>query len=118
MTTLTSDIARFVSELSLNQVPGQAIDIVKTGFADCFGVMIAGAREPFVGLVDRELGSSDRAARASLIPSGEQRNAEHAALVNGVAARAGIRQLYAELSERRLHVPSFFVLGPNKQGLR
>ncbi len=86
MTSLTANLGAFVSGLTLADVPGEARDVAKTGFADCFGVMIAGAREPVVGLVDRELAAADGRALASLIPSLGRRNVADAALVNGVAA--------------------------------
>jgi 2-methylcitrate dehydratase PrpD len=86
MTSLTAELGRFVSELTLQAVPLEAQRIAKTGFTDCIGVMIAGAREPVVPLIDREMSSKDSSALASLIPSGARRNVEDAALVNGVAA--------------------------------
>src|SRR5207302_9125718 len=64
----------------------EARAVAKTGFTDCFGVMIAGAREPVVSLVDREMAGAERDALASLVPSRARRNVEDAALVNGVAA--------------------------------
>jgi 2-methylcitrate dehydratase PrpD len=48
--------------------------------------MVAGAREPVVPLVDRELAGADGRQLASLVPSGARRNAEDAALINGIAA--------------------------------
>jgi len=86
MGSLTADLGRFVSGLTLQQVPAEARAVAKTGFTDCFGVMIAGAREPVVALVDREMAGTDGAALASLVPSRARRNVEDAALVNGVAA--------------------------------
>ena len=86
MPALTADLARFVSELRLEQIPAEAQAVAKTGVTDCFGVMIAGARDPAIALMDRELSSSDADAQASLIPSLEKRNVEDAALVNGAAA--------------------------------
>jgi 2-methylcitrate dehydratase PrpD len=86
MAALTAELGRFVSGLALGDVPMEAQAVAKTGFTDCFGVMIAGAREPVVPLVDRELAGRDAGALASLIPSGERRNVEDAALVNGIAA--------------------------------
>ena len=86
MPALTADLGRFVCGLTLGDIPAAAQTVAKTGFTDCFGVMIAGAREPVVPLVDREMAGADSAALASLVPSGEQRNVEDAALVNGVAA--------------------------------
>jgi 2-methylcitrate dehydratase PrpD len=86
MASLTAELGRFVSALALSDVPLEAQAVAKTGFTDCFGVMIAGAREGVVALIDRELAGRDAPALASLIPSGERRNVEDAALVNGVAA--------------------------------
>ena len=88
MSSLTLDLGRFVADLGLGEIPAEACAIARTGIADCFGVLIAGARDPESALVDRELGSIGTAgtALASLIPSGERRTVESAALVNGVAA--------------------------------
>lgn len=87
MSSLTLDLGQFVADLSLRQIPSEGCAIARTGIADCFGVLIAGARDPEIALVDRELGSSGAgAAQASLIPSGARRSVESAALTNGVAA--------------------------------
>src|SRR3974390_336293 len=86
MASLTAELGRFVSELKLSDVPAAGQAVAKTGFTDCFGVMIAGARDPVVPLVDREMAGADGSALASLIPSRARRNVEDAALVNAVAA--------------------------------
>ena len=86
MSALTLGLGRFVAELDLRQVPAEACAIARNGIADCFGVMVAGARDPEVALVDRELGVDSGAALASLVPSGARRSIESAALVNGIAA--------------------------------
>ena len=86
MTQLTADIGRFVAYLNLDSVPERARAIARTGFADCYAVMVAGAREPVVGLVDRTLAGAPVENGASLIPGGERRRVADAALVNGVAA--------------------------------
>lgn len=86
MAHLTADLGRFVAELRLESVPEQGRAIAKTGFADCYAVMVAGVREPAVGLVDRTLARAADGDGASLIPGGERRRVEDAALVNGVAA--------------------------------
>jgi 2-methylcitrate dehydratase PrpD len=86
MGSLTLDLGRFVAELSLRQIPAEGCAIARTGVADCFGVMVAGARDREIELIDRELGSDHGTMLASLIPSGARRTTESAALVNGVAA--------------------------------
>lgn len=86
MSSLTVDLARFVANLELGQIPAQGCDIARMGIADCFGVMVAGARDPAVALIDREFSGSGGSAVASLVPSGLQRTVDTAALVNGVAA--------------------------------
>jgi 2-methylcitrate dehydratase PrpD len=86
MAHLTADLGRFVANLNLDSAPDRARAIAKTGFADCYAVMVAGAREPVVGLVDRTLAAAPTGKGASLIPGGECRRVADAALVNGVAA--------------------------------
>jgi 2-methylcitrate dehydratase PrpD len=86
MAHLTADIGRFVAQLNFDSIPEQARAIAKTGFADCYAVMVAGAREPVVGLVDRTLAGVAAKDGASLVPGGERRRVADAALVNGVAA--------------------------------
>ena len=86
MPALTAELGHFVSSLTLADIPPEAQAVAKTGITDCFGVMIAGARDPVVALLDREMAGSDGTALASLIPSGKKRNVEDAALVNGAAA--------------------------------
>jgi 2-methylcitrate dehydratase PrpD len=86
MPALTAELGRFVSNLKLENVPAEGRSVAKTGIADCFGVMVAGARDPVVGLLDRQMASSDGSELASLIPSLKKRNVEDAALINGAAA--------------------------------
>src|ERR1700736_1822025 len=86
MSSLTQDLGRFVADLTLQQIPAEGCAIARTGIADCFGVLIAGSRDPEIALVDRELGHNSGASLASLIPSGARRSPETAALVNGIAA--------------------------------
>jgi 2-methylcitrate dehydratase PrpD len=86
MSTFTAELATFVSGLRLEHVPSEGQSVAKTGITDCFGVMIAGAREPVVELLDRELAGSDGRELASLIPSKKMRDVEDAALVNAAAA--------------------------------
>ena len=86
MASLTSELASFVTGLTLDAVPDEAWAMAKTGITDCIGVMVAGARDAAVSLIDRQISSADGDSKASLIPTGAKRNAEDAALVNGCAA--------------------------------
>lgn len=86
MPALTAELGQFVSGLTLKDIPAEAQAVAKTGITDCFGVMIAGARDPVVALIDREMAGSGSRTLASLIPSLNKRNVEDAALVNGAAA--------------------------------
>jgi aconitate decarboxylase len=45
---LTSDIGRFLADISSARVPPAVVPIVETGFTDCVAVMLAGWREPVV----------------------------------------------------------------------
>ena len=86
MSALTLALGCFVADLGLRQIPAEGAALARTGIADCFGVLIAGARDPEIALVDRELGHAGGAMLVSLIPSGARRTPETAALINGVAA--------------------------------
>src|SRR6185312_131721 len=86
MSSLTQDLGCFVADLSFDRIPSAGCDIARIGIADCFGVLVAGARDPAIALIDREMGEGGGAPFASLIPSGARRSVEAAALVNGVAA--------------------------------
>jgi 2-methylcitrate dehydratase PrpD len=55
---LTTDIGCFVADMSPAHLPEGAASIVKTGFTDCVGVMIAGWREPVAGVVADFVGVS------------------------------------------------------------
>lgn len=86
MTGLTQQLATFVTQLRLQDVPADAVQTAKTGFTDCFGVMVAGRREGASEIVDRAMANTGRSEQASIIPTRERRNVEDAALVNGVSA--------------------------------
>jgi 2-methylcitrate dehydratase PrpD len=86
MVGLTQQLGSFVTGLKLQDVPADALHTAKTGFIDCFAVMIAGYREGVSDIIDRELASADHRELASVVPTGAKRNVEDAALINGVSA--------------------------------
>lgn len=86
MSGLTKELGLFVRELRMNDLPEQALHVAQTGFADCFGVMVAGSLDEAPRLVDRLLTSADGSETATVLPNGGRRNVADAALVNGVAA--------------------------------
>ncbi len=86
MIGLTQQLGAFIHSIRRGDVPDDALHTAKVGFADCFAVMIAGQEDETSSIVDRLMASADGPEKASVIPSGATRNAEDAALINGVAA--------------------------------
>ena len=86
MVGLTQQLGSFVTNLRLQDIPADALLTAKTGFTDCFAVMIAGQQDGVSDLVDRVMASADHSEQASVIPTGAKRNVEDAALINGVSA--------------------------------
>lgn len=86
MLDLTRQTANFVANLKPAGLPSRCREPARIGFADCTGVMIAGAAEDPVRIVSAMLASSTQNDGAPEIPSGRNLAAPEAALVNGVAA--------------------------------
>jgi 2-methylcitrate dehydratase PrpD len=83
---LTLGLGRFVAGLRYEDIPKDAIPFIHTGFTDCVGVMIAGAREPAPQLLKAMLAP---AGGESTLLFGESRaSAPEAAWINGTAAHA------------------------------
>ena len=83
---LTRALARFVSELRLADVPAPALAVVRTGFADCVGTMIAGSVEEAPEILRTVLAPA--AGDACLYLTGPRVSAPDAALINATAAHA------------------------------
>ena len=83
---LTRSLAAFVSDLRLTSIPPEAMTIVRTGFADCVGTMIAGSIEEAPAVLHKTL--APPAGDASLYLSGPRVPAPEAAWINGTAAHA------------------------------
>jgi 2-methylcitrate dehydratase PrpD len=83
---LTVGLGRFIAELRYPDIPKDAISFIHTGFTDCVGVMIAGAREQAPQLVRAMLAPAGD--EATLLFGAGRASAPEAAWINGTAAHA------------------------------
>ncbi|HSQ02547.1 MAG TPA: MmgE/PrpD family protein [Burkholderiales bacterium] len=83
---LTQGLARFIAGLRYDAIPREAVAVIKTGFADCAGVMIAGSSEPVVRILRATL--APPAGESTLVFSEATAPAPEAAWINGAAAHA------------------------------
>ncbi|MGV6874745.1 MmgE/PrpD family protein [Pseudochelatococcus sp. B33] len=86
MDSITRKAAEFVVGFDGAAVPAEALHAARIGFVDCVGVMLAGAREPAVGLVAGIATPAPGSNEAPMAVNGVRYGAPDAALVNGVAA--------------------------------
>jgi 2-methylcitrate dehydratase PrpD len=84
--SLTRSLGAFVSGLDLAAVPPEALPVVRTGFADTIGTLIAGSMEEAPALLLKTLATPP--GDATLYLTGPRVPAPEAALVNGTAAHA------------------------------
>ena len=85
---LTKLIVDFVSNIRFDKIPGEAIDVVRTGFTDCVAVMVAGAHEPVTRIVGSVVPHQGGNGEARMCLSPERAAAPDAALISGTAAHA------------------------------
>lgn len=83
---LTRALGAFVSSLTPQVLPPDALDVIRIGFADCLGVMIAGRAEPAPMLLQQALAPPP--GPASLMFGADTAPAPEAAWINGTAAHA------------------------------
>jgi 2-methylcitrate dehydratase PrpD len=83
---LTQDLGRFVSGLSFEKLPVEAVAVARTGVIDTIATMIAGAHDPAPQLLRR--GLEPATGPASLYFSGDTATAPEAAWINGTAGHA------------------------------
>ena len=83
---LTLDLGKFISELRYQGIPKEAIPFIHTAFADCVGVMVAGARDPAPQLLKSMLAPAGD--EATLLVGEGRASALDAAWINGTAAHA------------------------------
>src|ERR1043166_1170883 len=81
---LTAELGKFVAGLRYDSIPEEALGVIHTGFADCIGVMIAGAVEPAPQILRSMLKPSGD--EATLLFTEARGSALDAAWINGTAA--------------------------------
>lgn len=84
--TVTKSLASFVAELRIDAVPEKALPVVRLGFTDSTGTMMAGSVEEAPKLLEKVLAPG--AGSASLYLTGPKIPAPEAALINATAAHA------------------------------
>ena len=85
MSGLTRRLAEHVAGIEFDDLPDAALETVKRGAIDCFGVLFTGRDEPVVQLLLKAISSGTEAK--VLVDRGRAASAD-AALVNGAAAHA------------------------------
>ncbi len=85
---LTRALGKFVSEVTFDKLPAQAVAVAKLGFTDCVAVMVAGSSEPVARIAHEVLAAKTNTGEARLVPSGTRVSGPDAALVNGAAGHA------------------------------
>ncbi len=84
--SLTEALGRFVSEISFERLPSEAVEVARLGFIDTAATMIAGAGEPAPQILRRVLEPAE--GKATLYFSGVRAKAPEAAWINGTAGHA------------------------------
>jgi 2-methylcitrate dehydratase PrpD len=84
----TDDVARFVAEGKLENVPPDVVAKAKRALADCLGVALAGATVPPSGMVLDFIRENGGAPRAGIVGTTLRASLQDAALGNGMLASA------------------------------
>ncbi len=85
---LTEAIAEFAAAMNEASPPAGAVEIVRTGFTDCLGVLIAGRNEPAVAGATKFVRTRRGPGESRILFGRERASAGDAALVNATAAHA------------------------------
>jgi len=85
---LTAAYGAFIAQLRYKALPAEAVGVIKQGFTDCIGVMLAGSREPVAVAVERVLRADQTTGTSNLYFTPKRMSAPAAALVNGTASHA------------------------------
>lgn len=83
---LTRGLAAFISGLSYADIPGAAVAVVRSGYTDCVGVMLAGANDEAPKLLKGVL--APQVGGATLLFGSDRAPGPDAAWINGTAAHA------------------------------
>ncbi|PYE25483.1 2-methylcitrate dehydratase PrpD [Paraburkholderia silvatlantica] len=86
VTAITAELGEFASSLQYENIPERALRILRAGFADTLGVLIAGSKDAAVSLLARVLDPKPGASECFL--DGRSIAAPEAAWINGTAAHA------------------------------
>lgn len=84
-TALTSEIGGFIARTSFDDIPEDALEVVKSGTIDAIGTMMPGRTEPVVDILDHCFRSNCEPSEARLFMSEKRVSAPLAALLNGTA---------------------------------
>lgn len=82
----TQEIARFVVDLRLEDLPEKAVSQAKLALLDTFGVILAGAQHSVARIVQQYAEQGAPTGPAQVIGVHQKTSPEYAALANGVAA--------------------------------
>jgi 2-methylcitrate dehydratase PrpD len=85
---VTRALADAVREIRYEEIPEEAREVARHSLLDFLGVALAGAHEPLVEILVREVAQGERSAQAALIGLPDRATRLSAALVNGAAAHA------------------------------
>ena len=80
----TKDLARFISEVSYESLPGEVVDAAKTAILDGVANMLAGSTQELALTFGRYVEAMGGASRSTVVGWGFKTNPPYAAFANGV----------------------------------
>jgi 2-methylcitrate dehydratase PrpD len=86
--SITSNIVRFVTDLTFETIPPKALQTAKTAVLDCLGVTLAGSKERSGEICAAGAREENAKKEATVFGQGFKSSALNAALANGTAAHA------------------------------
>ena len=78
---LTAAYGEFIGALKYKALPANAVAVIKQGFIDCIGVMLAGSREKVAGAVERVVTADQPHGPSNIFFSNRKTTAAGAALI-------------------------------------